>query len=178
MRWLSLITGILLTAASVGLIACAAGPTKTAPPQAPEAGAAPQPPIDVRVNDISMLYTEIRQFRREANLPSEPDNDVVIQFTRQPKALVNTCEPTDDRCSDVCTLADHICENAEDICNISRQLTKHPSYAWARDKCNRANVSCNEARQQCCGCVERAKNGGDVGQSFTTGKEPANGWWN
>jgi len=111
-------------------------------------------------------------------LESEPDADAVRQFTRQPLGRVDICEPTTNTCTDTCTLADHICENADDICSISRDLTKDPSYSWARDKCNSAQVSCKEARQQCCGCVDREKNGGDVGQSSTNGKEPSTRWWN
>ncbi len=179
MKWASLIAGMLLTAASVGLIACAGATSReAAPPAAPMAPAAPpQPAIEGPVQDISQLYGEIRGFRREMGMESEPGADAINQFTRQPVAHVDTCEATTNTCTDVCTLADHICENAEDICSITRDLTNDPSYGWARDKCNRANLSCNEARQQCCGCVDREKNG-DVGQSSAGKKEPSTRWWN
>ncbi len=182
MRWLSLITGVLLTAASVGLIACA-GPTTSRPPAGPSGATMEQPPsappIDPRVLDISAYFDKIRDWRREMGLNQEPDADAVQTFIRQGVGTPpDICEPTTQTCTDSCDLAEHICDNADDICSISRDLRNNPSYGWARDKCNSAKLSCKQARQQCCGCIDKEKTGGDVGQSSTNGKESSSRFWN
>jgi hypothetical protein len=53
-------------------------------------------------------------------------------------------------CKDNCTLADSICENANSICKIAKELVGD---AWAQGKCTSAETTCETARGKCCGCV-------------------------
>ena len=52
-------------------------------------------------------------------------------------------------CNDTCTLADSICENAETICKIAKELVGDTR---AAGKCAGAETSCEKARGKCCGC--------------------------
>lgn len=62
------------------------------------------------------------------------------------------CQPSpSDTCTDVCTLSDSICSNADRICKLATQLGGADAYA--NEKCAKGNASCDAARERCCGCV-------------------------
>lgn len=111
---------------------------------------------DPRKTEITSLWTQIRDWRREAGLPVDPRREDVIGVAGTPvREVQRVCAeghavPT--TCSDVCSLADAICDNAETICNLANDLGK--SDTWAQDKCSSAKASCRDAKKKCCGCSE------------------------
>jgi hypothetical protein len=56
--------------------------------------------------------------------------------------------PAGAGCGDVCTLADSICHNAERICDLADELDDD----WATRRCFAGRLSCERARERCCGC--------------------------
>ena len=108
--------------------------------------------VDKR-NVITALWTQIRDWRREAHMGVEPAPQLIFQMRGQAvSAVARTCPdghqvPT--TCSDVCGLADAICDNAEAICSIATELGNDD---FAVEKCNSAKASCREAKQRCCNC--------------------------
>jgi hypothetical protein len=104
--------------------------------------------------EVTALWTQIRDWRFEAGMNVEPANATKLSMRGQTIATAKrVCptdpEPTSDRCADVCDLASAICENAGRICEIADELQRDP---WAVDKCTSATASCREAKQRCCDC--------------------------
>ena len=63
-----------------------------------------------------------------------------------------SCKPAQTQtCTDSCKLSSSICDNAGRICRIAADLGGDDAYA--NDKCNSGNASCEAARQRCCGCM-------------------------
>ena len=135
----STLTWVLITAMGIAL---ACGPQ--------------QPPRSPKVDEITALWTQIRDWRREAGLPVEPRHEDVIQIRPIPyRDIGRVCpdnHPVPATCSDVCSLADAICDNAEQICILADELGKDDE--WAQDKCASAKASCREAKKKCCKCSE------------------------
>ncbi len=111
--------------------------------------------IDARKQEIAMLWAQIREWRQDAGLRGvEPPTREIIKMRKMSVASVTrVChgeiDPRTPRCQDMCSLADAICENAESICRIARELEDDH---WARDKCASSKASCKEAKQACCRC--------------------------
>jgi hypothetical protein len=105
-------------------------------------------------NQITALWTQIRDFRRLAGMKLDPTKLDVIQYGDKPANQVAQVCPDDHdvpkTCSDICSLADAICDNAEAICGIADELGKDDDYA--QDKCKSSKASCREAKVRCCGC--------------------------
>lgn len=104
-------------------------------------------------NEITALWTQIRDWRREAGMGVDPSPTMVFAMSKQNvHAVERTCPDSHSvpaTCGDVCNLADAICDNAESICSIAAELGDDP---WAKGKCDNAKASCKEARQRCCDC--------------------------
>jgi hypothetical protein len=120
-------------------------------------GAAPHEAPGGRIeleNRVTVLWSQIREFRREANMPLDPPRSSIFQFqNRTFQEAAHVCADGHDvppRCNDVCSISDNICDNAEAICNIADELGKGDEYA--QDKCASAKASCREAKQRCCSC--------------------------
>jgi hypothetical protein len=115
------------------------------------------PPQDGRRNEITALSIQIREWRREAGLPVDPRHEDVIQSApislKQAAAVCPVGHPVPATCSEVCSLADAICDNAEQICILAGELGDQ----WSRDKCNSAKASCRDAKQRCCACSTPVK---------------------
>jgi hypothetical protein len=111
--------------------------------------------IDQRKQEIAMLWAQVREWRQNAGLRGvEPPAREIIKMQGQPmSSATRVCpapvEPRTDRCTDLCSLADAICENAESICRIADELGED---IWAQDKCSSAKASCKEAKKECCRC--------------------------
>lgn len=109
-----------------------------------------------RRNEITVLWAQIREWRREAGMHVEPDAAQVMAMSRMSvSSAARTCVPPSaprGACGDVCSLGDAICDNAESICSIADELAD----AWAREKCDSAKASCREARERCCRCDHEA----------------------
>jgi len=108
-------------------------------------------------NEITALWTQIRDWRQEAGMELEPAPKTILRVeamdarrVRRERLCPAKAPPA--ACDDVCGLADAICENAESICGIAGEL---PGDDWAAEKCNSAKASCREAKQRCCSCEPR-----------------------
>lgn len=105
-------------------------------------------------SEITALWTQIRDWRREAGMDVEPPVAAVNQADRMDVStarkapICRTYTPT-PACDDVCSLADAICDNATNICELASGM---PGDTWAEDKCNSAKASCREAKERCCSC--------------------------
>jgi len=115
-------------------------------------------PVDKR-NEITALWTQIRDWRREAHMDLDPSPQTMFQLRlRTPKDAESVC-PENHKvpatCNDVCELSNAICDNAEAICKIADELGKDDDYA--QDKCTSAKASCREAKQKCCTCSDKAE---------------------
>jgi hypothetical protein len=120
-------------------------------------GGEPRPVNDINVarrNDITALWTQIRDWRREAHMELDPSPQTMNQLiNRTVKYAETVCaenHKVPKTCDDVCNLSDAICDNAEAICKIADELGKDDDYA--QEKCTSAKASCREARQKCCNC--------------------------
>jgi hypothetical protein len=112
----------------------------------------PWPEAQARRNEITVLWAQIRDWRREGGMDVEPDDQAVVAMSRMSvstaaKVCVLARAPK-GACGDVCDLGDAICDNAESICAIADELDD----PWAREKCDSAKASCREAQQRCCRC--------------------------
>lgn len=105
-------------------------------------------------NEITALWTQIRDFRREAKMPLDPPRQLMFQFKASPPdAVKRVCTDGHEvpkTCEDVCDLATAICDNMEAICGLADELGKDDTFA--QEKCASAKASCGEAKQRCCDC--------------------------
>lgn len=119
-------------------------------------GHAPRPGSDDRIsklNEITALWTQIRQFRADMHMELEPGPSALIAIQNKTVKDVQRVCPDNHRvpktCEDTCTLSGHICENAELICKIADELGPEDR---SQEKCTSAKASCREAKQKCCNC--------------------------
>ena len=108
---------------------------------------------------IIALWTQIRDWRREAHMDLDPSPQTMFQLRlRSIQDAKHVC--TDNHkvpatCNEVCELSDAICDNAEAICKIADELGKDDDFA--QEKCTSAKASCREAKQKCCTCSDKAE---------------------
>jgi len=114
-------------------------------------------------DEISAYWMQIRGWRADIGLTGiEPEYHLIRRYANVSihtleNELATMCEQPAEpakECSDVCGLADAICDNAEAICRIADELGEDP---WAKQKCASAKASCKEAKQKCCGCEEKQR---------------------
>jgi hypothetical protein len=114
------------------------------------------PPTGPKQDEITALWTQIRDWRRGAGLPVDPRREDVIAIgpltVDKAKQVCPDAHPVPPSCDEVCSLAEAICDNAEQICILADELGK--SDKWAQDKCDSAKASCRDAKKRCCGCSE------------------------
>lgn len=122
-------------------------------------GATPTPEWQRRqqkMNEITALWTQIRDWRREAHMELDPSPATLFQWRdRTVREAARVCpdgHEVPSSCDEVCNLSDAICDNAEAICGIATELG--PKDELAQEKCQSAKASCREAKQRCCGCSE------------------------
>jgi len=135
--------------------------------RSPDMDQAPESPQLELKMDITTLWGEIREMRRDAGMSSEPLSALSSRMTKRQKVEeLKICpeglEPEPDQCTDKCSIRDNICDNAEAICRIADDLGSDP---WADDKCKSGKASCKEATESCCNCATKAANA-----------DPANMW--
>ena len=108
-------------------------------------------------DEITALWTQIREWRREAHMPLDPLPQTLTMMANRPaKDARLTCpdhHAVPKSCNDNCNLADDICDNAERICQIADELGKDDDYS--QGKCASAKASCREAKQRCCDCSKK-----------------------
>jgi hypothetical protein len=121
-------------------------------------GATPPPSPIPKYNEITALWTQIREWRREVHMPLDPTPQDVAQMAKgsakQARLACPDHHEVPKSCNDTCNLADAICDNAERICQIADELGRSDDYA--QGKCASANASCREAKQECCACSRTA----------------------
>ena len=128
--------GVIL---AVMIFACARPPMPSQPPA---------------VQEITMLWGQIRQWRHEAKMEVEPAASAVMAMRKGLPVGRTTCPDTRPPapCADICDPADAICDNAERICGLAGELADTQWADWAKEKCASAKASCNEAANRCCEC--------------------------
>jgi len=135
--------GLLLGSAVAAIVACGGAPQKADWQQHLQ-----------RSNEITALWTQIRDWRREAGMELDPTPQNMFQSRdKTVREVAKGCpdgHQVPKTCSDVCSLADAICDNAEAICSIADELGKSDDFA--QQKCTSAKASCREAKQRCCEC--------------------------
>jgi len=138
----AVILGAALAAAAVGIIACARPPHPTTETRMQ------------KLNEITTLWAQIRDWRREAHMELDPAPLTMSQWRgRTVPEAARVCSEAlrvPPRCGDVCSLGDAICDNAERICTLADELGNDH---LAQDKCTSAKASCREAKQRCCSCA-------------------------
>ena len=107
-----------------------------------------------KLNEITTLWVQIRDWRREARMELDPSPATAIAWRgRTVPEAARVC-PESHRvpqaCGDVCNLADAICDNAERICILADELGRDDQLA--QEKCTSSKASCREAKQRCCTC--------------------------
>lgn len=111
---------------------------------------------DPRHHEITALWAQIRDWRREAKMDLDPTPQMMsLLRSKTAKDAGRVCTEAQQEpptCSDICSLADAICDNAERICDIADELGKDDTFS--QEKCTSAKASCREAKQRCCGCSE------------------------
>ncbi len=104
-------------------------------------------------NEITALWTQIRDWRRSARMDVEPAPASVVAMrdlsVRAARGVCQDGKKPPAACDDVCDMGDAICDNAESICSIATELGDDP---WAKEKCDSAKASCKEAKKRCCEC--------------------------
>ena len=151
MRRIWLVTLLSIAAAA----ACARAPQKAAAPTSAE----PMNGLDSRGPErdrIRALESEIAADLETMGLPPPDEStDAIGPDAAEPVPMgtevSTTCEspPTGAGCADVCTLADSICGNAQQICDLADQLAPDD---WAAGRCTAARTSCARAAARCCSC--------------------------
>lgn len=132
--------------------------------------------IDQRKQEIAMLWAQVREWRQNAGLRGvePPAREIVAMQGKPMSSATRVCPapvaPHTDRCQDLCSLGDAICENAESICRIADELGRDP---WAQDKCASAKASCKEAKQECCRCCSEEQQPVPADQSIAPAAESA-----
>ena len=109
-----------------------------------------------RQNQITALWTQIRQWRHEAGMDLEPSPILISQPPKTVSDAKRVCPDNHQvpkSCTDICSIADAICDNAEAICGLADELGKGDDFA--QGKCTSAKTSCREAKQRCCGCSDK-----------------------
>jgi hypothetical protein len=105
--------------------------------------------------EITNLSSEIRKFRRDLGFERDPTPSDLIQMkgktVHEARAICPDHHEVPASCSDVCILADHICDDAEAICGIAKELGADDDFA--QQKCASATASCRQAKQRCCACA-------------------------
>ncbi|HTJ41107.1 MAG TPA: hypothetical protein VL463_03400 [Kofleriaceae bacterium] len=121
----------------------------------------PMPSQPPAVQEITMLWGQIRQWRHEAKMDLEPAAASVIAMRSQTvQVAIATCpdgHAVPPACNDVCDPADAICDNAERICGLAGDLDDTQWASWAKEKCDSAKASCKEAKKRCCECEHGAE---------------------
>ena len=138
------VAGIALGATLASIVACG--------------GAKSTPGFDKRT-EIANLWTQIRGWRHEAKMDLDPPAQLMqVLRSKSVGDAARVCKADQKesaKCSDICSIADAICDNAEAICGLADELGKNDSFG--QEKCTSAKASCREAKQRCCGCSDGAE---------------------
>ena len=106
-----------------------------------------------KIDKIKALWAKIIDQRRAAKLDvpiaDEMATRVADKSVSQARAICERPEDPPLLCQDVCTLADSICDNAENICRLAGELGDDD---WANERCASAKASCADAATRCCDC--------------------------
>lgn len=155
--------GIILGALVAIAIGCAGksykaaeAPTSTA--AEPAAGGASTPLSEIKLLD-EQISDDMAKLSLERPTPP-PLTCIGAACAQQMSGAATTavapqppeCRPAQTQtCTDSCKLKGSICENAGRICRIAADLGGTDAYA--NDKCNSGNASCEAAKQRCCSCM-------------------------
>jgi hypothetical protein len=141
------------------LAACGGSTSKTAMPRATTGSDASPDAMgrgadDQRRAEIERRSGEITAALESRQMAAPTADQVAEAMSAGTMPEVDTCEggaapPTTPECSDSCTIAGSICDNATQICRIADELAPDE---WAAGKCGEATASCDLAHDRCCDC--------------------------
>ena len=107
-----------------------------------------------KLDKMDARLAEIRTWRHERGIRADmPHAEVVQWIPLTLQKAENVCaanHPVPKTCSEICILADDICDNAETICSIADELGRDDKEG--QDRCASAKASCHDAKQRCCAC--------------------------
>jgi hypothetical protein len=144
--------GVVAGALCALAIACAAGQKSAgAPPPTAVAPNAEMGRGSPQHDQIEQYEREINDARQKMGLGPQPIPVPMGPTSPQPAEMSTMeCHPAaSETCTNSCTFADSICDNATKICDLAKQL---PGDGWATNKCIAGQSSCKEAKDRCCGC--------------------------
>ena len=147
--------GIVLGLAAALVVACSASPKQAVAPMpaANTGGAAPMaPPTQDPRGQIQWYSDQIDAQRKQLGMP-----EAVMAMSTHPAEASPPHANNDpschagasETCSNMCTLSNSICDNADKICKISDDLGDDE---WAAGKCASARSTCDDAHKRCCTC--------------------------
>ncbi|CAN5378597.1 hypothetical protein BH11MYX1_BH11MYX1_26090 [soil metagenome] len=135
MKWI-----LLGALASALIVACGSQRAQMPSSVAPQA----MPGESAQHEEITRLSQEIAAQRGTLGLGEHPvhpmDGGTTLTCVRS----------TASACTQSCTLADSICDNAKKICHLASEL---PGDGWAEQKCADASATCDQAKASCCACA-------------------------
>ncbi len=134
---------------SLAVAACAAHEYAAAPaPRTVPAEGRDQPKARISSLD-DHLGQSLGQLGLERPSNAEVMDAIQRGGTPEPRACPAPPPPT-QACSDICTLAGSICDDAKRICDLAAQLAGDD---WAAEKCESGRLSCEKASERCCNCT-------------------------
>jgi hypothetical protein len=159
------VVGVALGALLAALaVSCAAGAMQSkaggAAPRAVDGGTMPVMSVSEAHAQIERLDRQITDSMARGHVPAasveaieptaSPQERIAATPMAAPPRLDLECHHgASEACTDSCTLADSICEDAQKICNLAKQL---PGDEYAADKCTSGEASCRAAKDRCCAC--------------------------
>ena len=153
--------GLIAGACCAALLACAAGKPSAVAPVASQHDAGALAPQSSEHDEITRLEAAIDAELTKRSLPAAAPPSCsgasclsaagAIPMGSMKRVEGPSCKaPVNDTCKDSCTMADSICQNAERICTIAKQLDND---AWANEKCVKGSESCTQSNKLCCSCL-------------------------
>jgi hypothetical protein len=146
------VLAVVIGAAVAAVVACSS--KQTVSPTAPVVTSAGMSSQRTRIDELDKKIDEafaVWNTPRPPAPPSQPDMLPAVASTQAKPSADPACKPgSGETCSDTCTLADSICDNANDICKIAAELGDD---AYAKGKCASGQASCKAAHDRCCGCL-------------------------
>ena len=150
----------LVIVGAIALASCSSGnmmPQEKMMEPVPTASGPPPPLTDDPSTQVDKLHADVVARRAAMSLPTpkpRPTQECnpVCDVEDPPAKPTHTggCTPgSGSACTNACTQADAICDDAAQICTLAKQIQTSPG---AADSCHDANVTCESARGPCCDC--------------------------
>jgi len=147
-------------AITVSAVACGSGammPREVIPDPVPTASGPPPPLDDDPSTKVDKLYADLVSRRSALSLPTpapspgetcEPDCEIA-EPPPLPTHTAGCTAGSGASCTNACTQADAVCDDAAKICAIAKELRTDST---AAGRCRDASATCVAAHAPCCAC--------------------------